>query len=94
MPNQKIFNITKYRKNSKDTGAIVTLTYYDQATGSFENVKASVRYASTLAGKSPDEMPASSCMIKDGALWIKVTRLDEFKPALDKQEKKDEETPF
>lgn len=94
MAEQKIFNITKYRVNSKNTGAIVTLTHYDAEKKTFSNVKASVRFASQFAGKNADELPASMCQVKDGVLWIKVTRLDEFKPRENDKPANDEENPF
>lgn len=85
----KIYNITKWRKNSKGTGVIVQLTHYDDASKTFTNVKANVQFAANYAGKDASEMPATTAKIdKDGRLWLCCTRFDDYvpetKPAEDK----------
>lgn len=81
-----IFSIRKWRKNSKGTGAIVEMSYYDEASEKWLNVKANVPFAENYAGKNEDERPAALCGIgKDGeTLTIKVYRFDDYVP-----EKKD-----
>lgn len=77
----KIYSITKWRKNSKGTGAIVQLTHYDDASETFTNVKANVQFASNYAGKNADEMPATTAKIdKNGNLWLCCTRFDDYVP--------------
>ena len=89
----KIYNITKWRKNSKGTGVIVQLTHYDDASETFTNVKANVQFAANYAGKDASEMPATTAKIdKDGRLWLCCTRFDDYvpetKPAEDKPKAK------
>lgn len=89
----KIYNITKWLKNSKGTGVIVQLTHYDYASETFTNVKANVQFAANYAGKDASEMPATTAKIdKDGRLWLCCTRFDDYvpetKPAEDKPKAK------
>lgn len=77
----KIYSITKWRKNSKGTGAIVQLTHFDPDTEEFTNVKANVQFASNYAGGENDRVPASLAKIdKNGDLWIRCTRRDDYNP--------------
>jgi hypothetical protein len=74
----KIYTIRKWRKNSKGTGAILSLSCYDEASETWANVKANVQFASNYAGKSKDEKPATLAKLdKDGNLWICCTQKDD-----------------
>ena len=86
-----IFSIRKWRKNSKGTGAIVEMSYYDEAAKKWLNVKTNVPFAENYAGKNEDERPAALCGIgKDGeTLTIKVYRFDDYVP--EKRETRGEE---
>lgn len=85
----KIYNITKWRKNSKGTGVIVQLTHYDDASETFTNVKANVQFAANYAGKDASEMPATTAKIdKDGRLWLCCTRFDDYAPEATQPETK------
>ena len=94
----KIYSITKWRKNSKDTGVIVQLSHFDEETKTWSNVKASVNFAGNYAGKDASEMPATTAKIdKDGRLWLCCTRFDDYDPTTDGKKKKKEnndDTPF
>ena len=84
----KIYSITKWRKNSKGTGAILQLTHYDDESKTFTNVKANVQFASNYAGKDADEMPATTAKIdKDGRLWLCCTRFDDYNPNATEEKK-------
>ena len=77
----KIYNINKWRKNSKGTGAVLSLGCYNEESETWLNVKANVQFASNYAGKNKDEIPATTAQIdKHGNLWICCTRKDDYKP--------------
>lgn len=77
----KLFSITKWRWNSKKTGVIVQLTHYDAESKTFTNEKAHIALASQFAGKAPDEQPATLAKVdKDGNLWLRCTRFDDYIP--------------
>ena len=99
----KIYTIRKWRKNSKDTGVILSLSCYDEASETWTNVKANVQFASNYAGKSEDEKPATLAKIdKGGNLWICCTQKDDgFDAQAEKPKKKkkpadddDDDIPF
>jgi hypothetical protein len=75
-----IYNLRKWRKNSKGTGAIVEMSYYDEAADKWLNVKANIPFASNYAGKNEDERPAALCAANGDTLTIKVYRFDDWQP--------------
>lgn len=70
----KLYNINKWRKNSKGTGALIELSCYDEDNEKWYNVKAHVLFASTFG---EDDNPAAKCAVdKNGDLVIKCFRYD------------------
>ncbi|MCQ2398882.1 MAG: hypothetical protein MJ072_00045 [Clostridia bacterium] len=70
----KLYNINKWRKNSKNSGAIIELSCYDEEKQTWSNVKLSVRFASEYGD---GDNPAAKCAVdKNGDLVIKCFRYD------------------
>lgn len=100
-----IFSIRKWRKNSKGTGAILDLSYYDEKEKKWVNSKAHVPFAEAYAGKDAADIPPTLCKIsKAGYLVIQCTKFDDYvfnttpkgvpKGKEKANEETDEESPF
>lgn len=79
-----IYNIRKWRHNSKRTGYVVEASAYDEATKTWHNVRLHVPRADEYAGKNADEQPNTLAMEKDGCLWIKCKVFDNYTPKVEK----------
>lgn len=85
----KCYSITKWRKNSKNTGALLSLGCYDEESEQWFNVKANVQFAANHAGKDADELPAAVAKIdKEGNLLVKVRVFDDYVPTQNNAKKK------
>ena len=75
-----IYSIRKWRRNAKKTGFVLSLSAFDEEKEQWHNVKAHVSDAAQYAGANEDEKPQTLAMVKGGALWIKVSEFDDYKP--------------
>ena len=85
----RLYNVRKWRYNSKKTGALVDLSCYDEEAEKWLNIKAHIPFASEYAGKDADELPATLCMVKDGVLIIKCRVFDDYTPQAREADEKD-----
>ena len=74
----KCFNARKWRKNRKNTGALVEVSLFNEDTQQWENALINIPFAAQYAGVSDDEKPAAMCAAKDGVLTIKIYQYDDY----------------
>jgi hypothetical protein len=72
------FTIRKWRKNRKNTGALLELSFYDEEREEWRNALANVPFAANYAGTEADEKPATMCKVKDGILTLQCTVYDDY----------------
>lgn len=72
------FSIRKWRKNRKNTGALLELSFYDEEREEWRNALANVPFAANYAGMEADEKPATMCKVKDGVLTLQCTVYDDY----------------
>lgn len=74
----KCFSARKWRKNRKNTGALVELSLYNEDKEAWENALVNIPFAAQFAGVADDEKPAAMCAVKDGLLTIKIYQYDDY----------------
>lgn len=72
------FTIRKWRRNRKNTGALLELSFYDEEREEWRNALANVPFAANYAGMEADEKPATVCKVKDGVLTLQCTVYDDY----------------
>lgn len=72
------FTIRKWRRNRKNTGALLELSFYDEEHEEWRNALANVPFAANYAGMEADEKPATVCKVKDGVLTLQCTVYDDY----------------
>lgn len=90
------YTIRKWRKNRKNTGALLELSFYDEEREEWRNALANVPFAANYAGMEADEKPATVCKVKDGVLTLQCTVYDDYfdeKPKAKKAAKKTAKKP-
>lgn len=74
----KCFNARKWRRNRKNTGALVELSLYNEDKEAWENALVNIPFAAQYAGVEADERPAAMCAVDKGVLVIKVYQYDDY----------------
>lgn len=74
----KCFNARKWRRNRKNTGALLEVSLYNEDNEAWENALVNIPFAAQYAGVNADERPAALCAVQDGGLTIKVYQYDDY----------------
>lgn len=89
----KCFKARKWRGNSKNTGALVEVSLFNEEAQQWENALVNIPFAAQYAGVEDDKKPAAMCAAKDGVLIVKIYKYDNYFDT-QKRESGNDNVPF